>query len=83
MKHKLYVAFAVMTLAFLVMCTSNYNEAIRKAETTFYKGDYLGAARSMLPQVNTTGRDQLLYMMEAGLMLHAGGDYKKSTAVFT
>lgn len=83
MKRKLYAVCATASLAFLVLCTTNYNEAIRKAESTFYGGNYLDAARSMLPQVNTEGRDQLLYMMEAGLMLHAGGDYQKSTKVFT
>jgi hypothetical protein len=83
MKRKLYAVCATFSLVFLVLCTTNYNEAIRKAETTFYSGNYLSAARSMLPQVNSEGRDQLLYMMEAGLMLHAGGDFKKSTGVFT
>ncbi len=83
MKFKLFAICGAASLVFLVLCTTNYNEAIRKAETTFYGGNYLGAARSMLPQVNTSGRDQLLYMMEAGLMLHAGGDYQKSTKVFT
>ena len=83
MKRKLYAMCATVSLVFLVLCTTNYNEAIRKAESTFYGGNYLDAARSMLPQVNSEGRDQLLYMMEAGLMLHAGGDFQKSTKVFT
>ncbi len=83
MKRKVYAAFSVLSLVFLVLCTTNYYEMIRKAESTFYSGNYLDAARSLLPQINKGGRDQLLYLMEAGLMLHAGGDHERSTKVLS
>ncbi len=83
MKRNIKAACSVCALFFLVLCSANYNEMIRTAEATFYSGKYLEAARSMLPQINAGGKDQLLFMMEAGLMLHAGGDFKKSTDVFT
>ena len=48
----------------------------------FYKGKYLEAARILLPGVNSGGKDELLFMMECGLMLHTGGDYETSNKLF-
>ncbi|MCX7677895.1 MAG: hypothetical protein N2316_01620 [Spirochaetes bacterium] len=83
MKRAMIVASLCSVFFFLILCSTNYNEMIRKAETTFYGGNYLEAARSLLPRINEKGKDQLLFMMEAGSMLHAGGDYEKSVNVFT
>jgi hypothetical protein len=52
-----------------------------ESEKAFYSGNYLDAARKLLPNVNKENEDQLLFMMEAGLMLHAGGDFEKSNKV--
>jgi len=54
---------------------------IKKAEESFYYGKYKDAARSLLPEVNKESKDQLLFMMECGLMLHAAGDYQNSNKV--
>jgi hypothetical protein len=35
----------------------------------------------LLPEVNIGGKDQLLFMMECGLMLHTAGDYETSNKV--
>jgi hypothetical protein len=60
----------------------NYEEAIKVPEQLFYSGKYLEAAQMLLPDVNKSGKDQLLFMMECGYMLHAGADYAKSNKVF-
>ncbi len=81
MKKFLIIA-AVFLSVLSVSCSSkSYFEAIKAPEQKFYQGDYLGAARMLLPEVNNKGRDQLLYMMECGYMLHAGADYEKSNSI--
>jgi len=52
------------------------------AEEKFYiQNKPLEATRDLLPMVNTGGTDGMLFMLEAGVMLHAGDEYKKSTDV--
>ncbi len=76
---------AVVLMCFLVLaaagCTANYNKVLKDSETMFYSGKYKDAARTLLPSVNRSGKDQLLFMMEAGLMLHAAGDFENSNKV--
>jgi len=74
---------AVFLSLALFACSSSksYEEAMKTPEQKFYKGQYKDAARLLLPQVNKKGKDQLLFMMECGLMLHAAGDYKTSNKV--
>ena len=73
---------AFLVIIFAVGCaSSDYNKKMRKSEEMFYYGKYKEAARTLLPAVNSSSKDQLLYMMECGLMLHAAGDYKTSNKV--
>jgi uncharacterized protein len=72
------ILVALVTLA----CTADYTKQIKDSEQLFYKGKYLEAAKMLLPYVNKENEDQLVFMMEAGLMLHAGGDFKTSNSVF-
>jgi tetratricopeptide (TPR) repeat protein len=74
---------AVFLSLALFACSSSkgYEEAMKTPEQKFYKGQYKEAARLLLPQVNKKGKNQLLFMMECGLMLHAAGDYKTSNKV--
>jgi hypothetical protein len=78
-RRRIIPAIAVTLLA--LCCTANYNVQMQESEKQFYAGNYLEAARTLLPYVNKNDSDQLLFMMEAGLMLHAGGDFKKSNDV--
>ena len=55
--------------------------AMKVPEKLFYEGKFQDAARKLLPDVNNSGKDQLLFMMECGMMLHAAGDYKTSNKV--
>lgn len=78
---------SVLAICFLVFSTSScgggsYVKQMKQSEKLFYKGKYKEAARTLLPAVNTKDKDQLLYQMECGLMLHTAGDYKTSNKVF-
>lgn len=83
MKIMIKKGFLVFLALAFISCSSSkgYDEAMKVPEEKFYKGDYKEAARMLLPQVNTKGKDQLLFMMECGLMLHAAEDYKTSNSV--
>ena len=73
---------AILFSMSIVSCSSrSYEEAMKVPEEKFYKGQYLEAAKLLLPDVNKSGKDQLLFMMECGLMLHSGEDYEKSNKV--
>lgn len=84
MIQKVKSLFVVMLLIGVAACASyDYNKQIAEVEKMFYEGQYKEAARKLLPMVNTKSKDQLLYMMECGLMLQVAGDYENSTKVLT
>jgi len=66
-----------------VMCSSgNYNTLMVKAEKAAYTDNNpLEASRVLIPNVNRKDQDQLLFMMEAGYMLHAAKEYEKSNKI--
>ncbi len=82
MKKTVQIISALLIIFAFVACSSkNYDKEMRVSEETFYKGKYLEAARLLLPNVNKAGKDELLFMMECGLMLHTGEDYKTSNKI--
>jgi len=79
MKKIIQMASAVFLITALASCSSrNYDQEMKVAEDKFYRGEYLDAARLLLPNVNNAGKNSLLFMMECGTMLNAGGDYQTS-----
>jgi hypothetical protein len=81
MRRKIFVGVIVSLAIFAVSCSSNYIKQMQLSEETFYKGQYKEAAKMLLPQVNSSDKDQLVFMMECGLMLHAAQDYETSNKV--
>ena len=81
MKQRIFLPLIVL-LFFVISCSSDYTQKMKQSETDFYSGKYLDAARSLLPAINKKNNDQLLLMMEAGLMLHTGSEFEKSNSVF-
>lgn len=81
MNTRIRAAAIVTLLVFSFGCAGSYVQVMKDSEKMFYYGQYKEAARKLLPAVNKSGKDQLLFMMEAGLMLHAAGDYKTSNEV--
>ena len=79
MMNCIYFIFGFLFL--FTACSTDYNTLMKNSETEFYKGNYMDAARKLLPYVNKTDNNQLLFMMECGLMLHTAGEYEKSNTV--
>lgn len=77
-----FVSASLIVLTLVSCAAKDYNKEMKSSEDLFYKGKYLEAARMLLPGVNSGGKDELLYMMECGLMLHTGGDYETSNKLF-
>ncbi|MBN1533967.1 MAG: hypothetical protein JXA20_14955 [Spirochaetes bacterium] len=78
---KIYLLIIPLLLLAIGCGGRDYREAMRAPESMFYQGQALEAARSLLPEVNRSGRDQILFMMEAGYMLHIANNYEKSNQV--
>lgn len=77
-------SFAFILLVFgIAGCASDsYVKRMKAAETKLYDGqDPILASREMIPYINKGDCDQLLYMMEAGMMLHMGHEYEKSSEI--
>ncbi|MCL1865730.1 MAG: hypothetical protein FWF73_07970 [Spirochaetes bacterium] len=82
MKKIRNASLAILIVLVFISCkTKSYDKEMMASEELFYNGQYLEAARLLLPNVNKAGKDEFLFMMECGLMLHSGGDYETSNKV--
>ena len=81
MKNRIILFISITFLFLITACTTNYNTLIKDSETEFYKNNYMSAAKKLLPYINKQDKNQLLFMMECGLMLHAAGEYEKSNKI--
>lgn len=78
MKRTLY-----FTLFLLGACATSYTSVIKDTEKLYYSGNYSAAIpkiRSLATE--SSSKDRLLYMMEAGMIMHTQGDYEKSNMAF-
>jgi uncharacterized protein len=81
MKH--FSLFLIGVIIILAGCGErNYRQVMAKPERLFYAGQYKKAAKLLLPEINSGGINELLFQVEGGYMLHAGGDYKTSNKIF-
>ncbi len=81
MKIHIIPAITTVFIFFITSCSTDYNTLIKDSETEFYKNNYMNAAKKLLPYINKEDNNQLLYMMECGLMLHTAGEYEKSNKI--
>jgi hypothetical protein len=81
MKRRILIPIAALMFLSL-FCTADYTKQVQDSEKLFYQGKYTQAAKGLLPMANKENNDQLLFMLECGLMLHAGGEYEKSNKMF-
>ncbi len=73
-------AAVLFSFFFLLACRS---AQYKDAQVDFYSGNYKSAADRLRGHYQkSSSKDRLLYLMEAGLMLHTDGNYKKSNEVF-
>jgi uncharacterized protein len=82
MKNILIGAALVSSLTILSGCASGFEKKMPAAEKTFLSGKYYEAAKMLEGEVNATGKDQLLAMMECGMMLHTAAKNEASSKVF-
>jgi len=81
---KINLIITILSVSLILLSCAggrDYYEAMKAPEEKFYKGEYMDAARMLLPDVNKGGKDQLLFMMECGLMLHTAGEFETSNKV--
>ncbi len=81
MTRRIHPLAAALLLVFLFSCGRDYREEMKAPIELFYRGQPYEAAQSLLPYVNKSGRDQLLFLMEAGYLLHAAEKYEDSNRV--
>ncbi len=81
MTIKKFFPVLISVVILSVSCSTDYNKLIGSTEADFYKGKYKDAAKALLPHVNKEDNNQLLFMMECGLMLHAAADYENSNKI--
>ncbi len=68
---------------FLWGCSKpKYTVLIREAENAYYKTrDPYAASKALITHVNNENEDQLLFMMEAGMLLHAAEQFDSSNKI--
>ncbi|MBP7739050.1 MAG: hypothetical protein KA369_23985 [Spirochaetes bacterium] len=81
MKRTLTTLAVLFVIVITASCAKDYRQVINAPEEAFYKGQEYEAAKMLLPYVNKSGKDQLLFMMEAGYLLHMAGKYEDSNKV--
>lgn len=77
--------FALILIFVLVLayCVTGYTEKIADTENAFYKQDFDTAVNNIRTLAEgSNNADKLLYLMEAGTILHTKGDYEKSNIAF-
>ncbi len=67
-------------LCLLFGCVSSYNKKAASAHRAYHEGDYQKAAQE-IEKVTVRSRNELLYLMDKGIILHAAGQYEKSNQV--
>lgn len=75
------VFISIIVFAFCISCARDYRQVINAPEQRFYQGQQYEAAKMLLPFINKAGKDQLLFMMEAGYALHIAEKYEDSISV--
>lgn len=79
LKYKLLICF----LFIFVSCSKSYVDIIKEVETSLYSSDFEAAVPMIRELVNESDtKDKLLYLMEAGVVLHSKGDYAASNKAF-
>ena len=76
----LIVLFAFTSMC-IASCSKSYREVIKGPEELFYQGRFLKAAESLAPLAKKRGKNQLIFLMESGYMLHAAGKHEESNRV--
>ncbi len=82
-QHRIFVRWICFLLmgAGLALCGCTSSN-LTLARNAFYSGDVVMASQALDEPEKVGSRDRLLYFMEKGTILHYGGDYEGSAAIF-
>ena len=75
-KKRFYLLF------FFIIGCSTYQSDVKEARDYMADGRPFIASKLLSPMAKKKGRNQILYMLDYGLLLHQSGDIKKSNEVF-
>lgn len=73
----------ILFLVLLVSCSKSYVDIIKEVENSLYSNNFETAVpliRDLVQEADS--KDKLLYLMEAGVVLHSKGDYASSNKAF-
>ncbi|GBF51056.1 lipoprotein [Leptospira ryugenii] len=78
---------AILGFSFLLLlvsgCATDYNEIIQSTENSYYAQNYDSAIPSIRALYeDSSTKDRLLFLMEAGMIFHSKGDFQTSNKVF-
>ncbi len=69
----------LLIIILLSSCAKSYVKKLQTTEEDFYQGKYNSAVNEIRELVqDADAKDRLLYLMEAGVILHSMGEYEKS-----
>jgi len=78
-----FLSFLLLIAFSLFGCASDYNKIIESTEKAYYSQDYDSAIPSIRALYeDSSTKDRLLFMMEAGMIFHSKGDFATSNKVF-
>ncbi|MCB0417474.1 MAG: hypothetical protein H6617_01145 [Bdellovibrionaceae bacterium] len=69
-------------LLFLVAGCAGYSSQVRKARHLFESGDFENSAKELEPLAAKESNDQLLYLLDLGLIYHSAGRYEDAIKTF-
>ena len=81
MKKNALSAIVAASLILPAGCAPDYLRQVGPSEAYYFGGKPVEGARLFLPYINAGGKDRLLFLMEAGLMLFTAENYRKSADV--
>ncbi|MFH1874697.1 MAG: hypothetical protein ABH859_05885 [Pseudomonadota bacterium] len=61
-------------------CVSSYNKKAASAHNAYHQGDYQKALE-LIEKMKPRSRDELLYLLDKGIILHAAEEYQQSNQV--
>ena len=80
---KKITGYILLLTLLLSSCSVKYSKKIKNTEDYFFQGKYEDSVNEIRELTrDADAKDRLLYLMEAGIILHSIGEYKKSNIAF-
>lgn len=82
MRQFIKIIWPAAALLWLTSCASTYNLKARAAHEAYHRGNYENAL-VLIDKVHPAGKDELLFLLDKGMILHAAGKFAESNKVLT